>query len=146
MPRVHVVEFPRFRIVLRVKESCVSIGSGGFVNKCIDMAHQARKIVAGMKCLTAQACLQTGHHQRRPDPLSRHIADRDAEFSAGQFKKIVIVAANTQRWATGTEIVQSLDAGKLLREQPFLHLAGDVQLGVEAFLLCGFPCDSFSQA
>jgi hypothetical protein len=47
-----------------------------------------------MQGLRSERGLETGHEQRRLDPFSGYITDRDPPLSVMQREKIVIIAAN----------------------------------------------------
>src|SRR5882672_3448376 len=68
-----------------------------FVNQAIYVSHKDRKIGMRMQRLRLQGCLETGHQERRPDPLAGNISNRDSPSSTQHGEKIIIVPANTLR-------------------------------------------------
>src|SRR5580704_15468600 len=81
-----------------------------------------------MQSLRPERCLETGHEQRRPDPFSGYISDRDPPSPVRQREKVVIVAANPMSWLVEGLAGYAWNRQASWREKCLLNVLGSFQI------------------
>ena len=74
---------------------------------------------------------ELGHHQGRRDPLARDVAQRDRQPVVGQRDEVVVVAADLVGRVVVGEELEAGDLGDRLRQEPLLHLLGELQVALQ---------------
>ncbi len=107
---------------------------GVVVEGFVDAAQKQLRLLAGHGELAAEVGLEVGHEQSGGDAFAGDVADEEAEAVGAEGEEIVVVAADVAGLDADAGVVEGLERGRGLREEPRLDFAGDLQLLFETAL------------
>ena len=125
---VDVVEPSCRCVVPAAEERRVPVGRRSLVDQAVEVGGASGEIGLAPDGLCSPVAAQHGHQQRRRRALPRDIANCQARRRRGELDKVVVIAAKTLRGAADACVFESRQNAARPRQEPLLHVVGDLDL------------------
>src|SRR5260370_39355847 len=128
MAAIPVAELARVIIVVGEEKGSVIALGRVLVKQMIHRPQKSFGLFPSRRALAAQSCLQIRHEQSGSDAFARDVRYYQAEPSAAEIKKVVIVSTDGPSGMANPCISKRSNQRLGLRKQTGLHLFGDCQV------------------
>src|SRR6516162_70637 len=128
MPAIRVAQLARFVVIFSKEQRRVIPIARVFVKQTIHRLQKSFGLFPSGCALAAQSCLEIGHEQSGSDPLAGYVRYHEAEPSAAEIEKVVIVSTDRPGGMANSRIDKRSSPRLVLRKQTGLHLLGDGQV------------------